>query len=96
MITIVGLVAKKRFLEDFLQFETKPSLISQQTEKPPPSGTQQYNSPKDAVPTITSTVKTPQIEQITCPKCSNIFKVEVPNRPAKISCPHCGQRGVLD
>lgn len=96
IITIVGLALKKRVLEDFLHFETQPSLKPQQTEQPPPSETQQYDTLKDAAHTKTSTVKTPQIEQITCPKCSNIFKVEVPTRPVKISCPHCGQRGILD
>ncbi|UCG67943.1 MAG: zinc ribbon domain-containing protein [Thermoplasmata archaeon] len=36
-----------------------------------------------------------KIEQVTCPKCGNVFGVQGLTRPAKITCPECGLEGTI-
>jgi hypothetical protein len=45
--------------------------------------------------TVESPAQDTKIEQVTCPKCKNVFGIEGIARPAKISCPECGLEGTV-
>jgi len=32
---------------------------------------------------------------VVCPACANLLKIETPFDGKKVSCPHCGFRGIL-
>jgi uncharacterized membrane protein len=37
----------------------------------------------------------PTIEMISCPDCSNVFEVEIGQRPFRVQCPRCGASGMI-
>jgi uncharacterized membrane protein len=37
----------------------------------------------------------PTIEMISCPDCSNLFEVEIGQKPFSVQCPRCGASGVI-
>ena len=42
-----------------------------------------------------STIKPPEFQMVGCPQCGNAIKVNVTNRPVKMSCPNCGIEGMV-
>jgi len=42
-----------------------------------------------------STIKPPEFQMVGCPQCGHAIKVNVANRPVKMSCPNCGIEGMV-
>jgi len=42
-----------------------------------------------------STIKPPEFQMVGCPQCGHAIKVNVSNRPVKMSCPNCGIEGMV-
>lgn len=98
IIIIVGIVSRKKTLEELVKFCSQPgvqSSLPQEPQQVPPSPTYFTEPSPQSMPSSVSP-QPAQIQQTTCPKCGKVFTVQVGTKPLKISCPNCGLAGILE
>jgi hypothetical protein len=78
-LTVAGLKLKKPKIEELVSFTIHPGLQTPIPEPLEPQGQPMMG----------------HVEHITCPKCQNMFDVQLIQRPMNITCPSCGVEGVL-
>jgi DNA-directed RNA polymerase subunit RPC12/RpoP len=86
------------FTEEFIKSEYKLSLLEERLLKGEISE-QTYRELKEKYsthtkPEVTSEVKA-QLTSVRCHKCSNIWEVELKQRPFEIRCPKCRAKGLI-
>lgn len=98
IVIIVGIASRKKTLEEMVKFSAQQGVqpsSSQEPQHATPKPTHFTETPPQSMPHPVSP-KPAQGQQTTCPKCGNVFTVQVGTKPMKISCPNCGLAGVLE
>lgn len=98
IIIIFGIASRKKTLEELVKFSTQPGVQSSLPQEPQQALTSPTYFPETSPQSMPYSVgpKPAQGQQTTCPKCGNIFTVQVGTKPMKISCPNCGLAGILE
>ena len=52
--------------------------------------------PEAAVEPVFTPIETPQVEDISCPKCRSVFSIPLEPRPLKVACPDCATKGIIN
>jgi hypothetical protein len=91
VVMVAGSALKKRTLEDVLKFQVEPAAEIDKMAPPQISNVQQPQASQEG-----GHIKSDHIQYITCPGCKHVFGLKGLARPAKIACPKCGLKGILD